>query len=352
MKKRVLLGMSGGVDSSTAAVILKNQGYEVIGITMQMFGSDILPDNFSLSSGADDAAAVCEKLGIQHIVKDVSDEFARNVMKPFCDCYISGGTPNPCINCNKHIKFGLMLDEAERLGCDHIATGHYAEIVRDSEGRWLLKRPFDRKKDQTYVLYNMTQHQLAHTLFPLCGMEKDDIRRIAMENGLITSHKRDSQDICFIPDKDYVSFINRYTGYTPCRGDYLDETGKKIGVHEGYIRYTIGQRKGLGVAMGHPVFVTGKCPENNTVTLSESCLRVKNVFAGDVNLISMDSITEPLCVTAKIRYNAKDTAAMVYPADENGITRVEFEEYADNPTWGQSCVFYKDDIVIGGGIIV
>lgn len=348
-KKRVLVGMSGGVDSSAAALLLIQNGYEVCGCTMRLHSISAHKNG----SDEDDAKSVCQKLGIEHITLDLTDEFAKHVMKPFADGYIRGETPNPCIDCNKHMKFGLMLDKAEELGFDYIATGHYADTeYSEQKGRWLLKRPYDRKKDQTYVLYNMTQHQLEHTLFPLFGLDKAEIRRLAEENGLITSRKSDSQDICFIPDKDYVAFIKRYTGYAPQTGNYIDTDGKIIGQHSGYIHYTIGQRKGLGAAFGKPVFVTEKDPLSNTVTLAESCKKAKSLMLRDVNLIYTDNLSEPMKVSAKIRYNAKEQEAVIYPTNENGLLKIEFDQYAENAASGQSCVFYTDDHVVGGGIII
>lgn len=350
--KKVLVGMSGGVDSSVSALVLMEKGYEVCGCTMKMFDRGLIAPE-SENNDIEDAARVCQRLGIEHIVLDVSDSFADNVMKPFVDSYINGQTPNPCIFCNKHIKFGYMLHKAEELGFDYISTGHYADIAyNDEKGRWLLKRPFDRRKDQTYVLYNMTQHQLEHTIFPLYGMEKAEIRKIAEDNDLITSHKRDSQDICFIPDKDYVSFIGRFSGYVPQRGAYISAEGKKIGEHNGYICYTIGQRKGLGVAMGKPVFVTEKNSENNTVTLSDTPRCEKKLYLSQVNLISVAELSDPMRVTAKIRYSGREQAAVIYPIDEKGIMCIEFDEPARDPAAGQSCVFYDGDIAVGGGIIL
>lgn len=356
--KKVLVGMSGGVDSSAAALLLKNQGYEVCGCTLRMYDNSVLGEGYSEGgccslADVDDAKSVCRKIGIDHITLNFTDDFGKYVMKPFAESYIRGETPNPCIECNRHMKFDMMLRRAELLGFDYIATGHYADIVYgDRSGRWLLKRPADRRKDQTYVLYSMTQYQLAHTLFPLYGMEKSEIRQLAEENGLVNSHKPDSQDICFVPDGDYISFIERYTGYTPRQGDFIDPQGEKIGTHSGIINYTIGQRRGLGVTFGKPVYVTSKNPENNTVTLSEKELTVRTVYLRDVNLISAENISEPMEVTAKVRYNAREQDAVIYPPDENGHMRVEFADYVRNPAPGQACVFYDFDTVVGGGVII
>ncbi|MDD6991352.1 MAG: tRNA 2-thiouridine(34) synthase MnmA [Oscillospiraceae bacterium] len=354
-KKKVLVGMSGGVDSSAAAALLCERGYEVCGCTLRMYDNSVLGEGYGEGgccslADVDDAKSVCRKLGIDHITLNFTDDFGRHVMKPFADSYINGETPNPCIECNRHMKFDLMLRRAELLGFDYIATGHYADIAFEN-GRYLLKRPADRKKDQTYVLYTLTQEQLAHTLFPLYGMDKPAIRKFAEEKGLINSRKPDSQDICFVPDGDYAAFIERYTGYVPQSGDFIDNEGNKIGIHSGIINYTIGQRRGLGVTFGKPVFVTDKDSAKGTVTLSDEKDLFKSVlFLRDVNLISVDTLSEPMRVTAKARYSAREQEAVIFPI-ENGIMRVEFSSPVRAPAKGQACVFYDGDIVVGGGVI-
>ena len=354
-KKRVLVGMSGGVDSSAAAALLCDKGYEVCGCTLKMYDNSILGEGYGEGgccslADVDDARSVCRKLGIDHITLNFTDEFGKHVMKPFADSYIKGETPNPCIECNSHLKFDLMLRRAMLLEFDYIATGHYADIALEN-GRYLLKRPADRRKDQTYVLYTLTQEQLAHTLFPLYGTDKPAIRQYAEERGLINSRKPDSQDICFVPDGDYAAFIKRYTDYEPKSGDFIDISGNKIGTHSGIINYTIGQRRGLGVTFGKPVFVTAKDPERGTVTLSDEKDLFKSVlFLRDVNLISTESLTEPMKVTAKARYSAKEQEAVIFPV-ENGIMRAEFSTPVRAPAKGQACVFYDGDIVVGGGVI-
>lgn len=354
-KKRVLVGMSGGVDSSAAAALLCDKGYEVCGCTLKMYDNSVLGEDFGEGcccslADADDARSVCRRLGIDHITLNFTDEFGKYVMKPFADSYIKGETPNPCIECNSHLKFDLMLRRAMLLDFDYIATGHYADIVFEN-GRYLLKRPADRRKDQTYVLYTLTQEQLAHILFPLYGTDKPAIRQYAEERGFINSRKPDSQDICFVPDGDYAAFIKRYTGYEPRSGDFIDNSGNKIGTHSGLINYTIGQRRGLGVTFGKPVFVTAKDPEKGTVTLSDEKDLFKSVlFLRDVNLISSERLTEPMKVTAKARYSAKEQEAVIFP-EENGIMRAEFSSPVKAPAKGQACVFYDGDIVVGGGII-
>lgn len=356
--KKVLVGMSGGVDSSAAALILKNQGYEVCGCTLRLYDNDVLGEGFAEGgccslSDVEDAKSVCRKIGIEHFTFNFTDDFGKHVMTPFAESYIKGLTPNPCIECNRHMKFDLMLRRAELLGFDFIATGHYAKSEFDEKsGRHVLKRAADRRKDQTYVLYSMTQEQLAHTLFPLFGLEKSEIRRLAEENGLVNSRKPDSQDICFVPDGNYSAFIERYTGYSPKQGDFIDPEGKKIGTHSGIIGYTVGQRRGLGVTFGKPVYVTAKNYSDNTVTLSENELRVKDLFLRSVNLISVEALEKPMNVTAKSRYSAHEQEAIIYPPDENGIMRVEFADFVRSPAPGQACVFYDGDIVVGGGEII
>ncbi len=356
--KKVLVGMSGGVDSSVAALLLKRQGYEVCGCTMRMYDNSVLSEDSheggccSLAD-AEDAKSVCRKIGIDHITLNFTDDFGKYVMKPFAESYIRGETPNPCIECNRHMKFDMMLRRAELLGFDYIATGHYAQVIYDgNRGRYLLCRSADRKKDQTYVLYTLTQHQLAHTLFPLFGLDKPAIRQLAEENGLVNSKKPDSQDICFVPDGDYASFIERYTGYKPAKGDFIGPDGTRLGTHSGLLNYTIGQRRGLGVTFGKPVYVTAKNPADNTVTLSETELTAENVYLRDVNFIAFDSPEEPVRVTAKVRYNAREQEAIVYPADEKGIVRIEFPGGVKNPAPGQACVFYDGNIAAGGGVII
>ncbi len=353
MGKKVMLGMSGGVDSSAAAKILKDDGYEVTGITLQLFNAEdtVYSEKCPALSNIEDAKRVAKKLGIEHIVVSFRDEFKEKVMKKFCDEYFYGRTPNPCIECNKFLKFGKMLETAEEMGFDYIATGHYALKEFDEvSGRFILKRPKDRSKDQTYVLYNLTQHQLEHILFPLYSYEKSDIRKIA--EGLIEGEKPDSQDICFVPEGKYTEFIEKFSGKSSVEGDFIDTDGKVLGTHKGIINYTVGQRKGLGIALGKPAFVIEKDTENNTVTLGdENDLMKQEVNAENINLISVEKITEPMRVTAKTRYNQKEQNATVIQTGENTF-KVVFDSPQRAVTPGQAIVLYNGDILVGGGTII
>ncbi|MBO5344158.1 MAG: tRNA 2-thiouridine(34) synthase MnmA [Ruminococcus sp.] len=356
--KKVMIGMSGGVDSSAAALLLKEQGYEVIGVTLEMFSDDDIAvctnaKNNGNLSGAGDAERVAEKLGFQYITVDMKECFRKYVMEYFCNSYLNGRTPNPCIECNRCVKFGEMLKIAQKNGCDYIATGHYAVCEYDEKrGRYLLKRSADRSKDQTYMLYSLTQEQLAHIIFPLGNMEKSAVREIAAENGLINADKPDSQDICFVPDGKYVEFIEKFTGEKAQSGNYVDMSGKILGKHKGHINYTPGQRKGLGIALGKPAYVVKKDCKTNTVVLGdESDLYTMSLIAENVNLISVEKITEPMRITAKARYSQKDCAATLSKT-EDGRYLVEFDEPQRAVTSGQAVVFYDGDIVVGGGTII
>ncbi|MGN0579684.1 MAG: tRNA 2-thiouridine(34) synthase MnmA [Ruminococcus sp.] len=356
---KVMVGMSGGVDSSVAAMLLREQGYDVMGVTMKLFSDeDIITaqkegKTCCALSDVEDARSVAYKLGFDHLVFNFKDTFREHVMKDFAQSYLSGRTPNPCIECNRHCKFDKLLRRAMELEYDYIATGHYAVNEYDSEsGRYLLKRPKDRSKDQTYVLYSLTQFQLAHTLFPLGGMDKQQVRALAEQAGLVNSAKPDSQDICFVPDGKYDEFIRKFTGKEPARGNFTDTEGNVLGEHRGIISYTIGQRKGLGIALGRPVYVVSKDAGSNTVVLGdESDLYTSSLTAEDVNLISVEKLEKPMRITAKTRYSQTEQPAVLSSAGD-GIYRVEFDKPQRAVTSGQAVVFYDGDIVVGGGTII
>lgn len=353
--ERIMAGMSGGVDSSVCAALLLKAGYEVSGVTLRLYdGEDYnagLTKTCCSLSDAEDAKAVCMKLGIPHYVFNFKDAFGDCVINNFVNEYISGRTPNPCIECNRKIKFEAMLDRAKTLGYGKIATGHYAVVERAENGRHLLKKAADKQKDQTYVLYCLTQEQLSRTLFPLGKLTKTEVREIAAENGFVNAKKPDSQDICFVPDGDYASFIERHTGKTAAKGDFTDTDGKRLGEHNGIIRYTVGQRKGLGIALGKPRFVISKNAETDTVVLGdEEELFYKRVFVNRLNFIPFDNLEGEMRVTAKLRYRHAEQPAVIYPKDGGVI--VEFDEPQRAPSPGQAAVFYDGDIVVGGGTIV
>ena len=339
---KVLTGMSGGVDSSVSAACLLNSGYDVTGVTLSLCSQAV--------SEADAAASVCKGLNIEHKTIDLSEDFGKFVISDFISEYEKGRTPNPCIVCNKNIKFGKMLEIAKEGGFDKIATGHYAVIKRQGE-RDLLERAADKSKDQTYVLYCLSQEQLAHTLFPLGELKKQEVREIAKSLGFVNANKADSQDICFVPDGDYANFITSYTGKTYREGDYVDICGNVLGRHKGIINYTIGQRKGLGIALGKPQFVISKDAVTSRVILGdEEHLFYNRVEVEDVNFIPFDNLTSPLKVTAKLRYGLREDAAVIHPT-EKGVL-IEFEKPQRAPSSGQSAVFYDGNTVIGGGKIV
>ena len=346
-KKKALIGMSGGVDSSVAAWMMLQQEFDCAGGTMRLH-------DFGCGGNQDvlDAQAVAEKLGIPHHTFSFQPEFEQRVIRQFVSAYENGLTPNPCIRCNAHLKFGAMLDQALEMGFDYVVSGHYARIRRDENtGRYLLYKAEDHSKDQTYFLACLTQTQLAHILFPLGTLSKPEVREIAEQQGLITARKRDSQDICFVPDGDYAAFLRRYTGKDYPAGNYLDLKGNVVGKHNGAVCYTRGQRKGLGLAMGAPVYVCAKDMQANTVTVGPNEALFASVLrANDWNWFPFPALVLPMQVTAKIRHSRQELPAVVYP-EENGYARVEFEVPQRAITPGQAVVLYNGEDVVGGGTI-
>ena len=345
--KKVLIGMSGGVDSSVAAYLMQEAGYACVGGTMRLY-----PKPEGTADDVADAQKVAARMGIPHFVYDFQEEFARNVIEKFVRCYECGMTPNPCIDCNRHMKFDRFLTAALEQGCDYVASGHYARVRRDADtGRYLLCKAADEAKDQTYFLACLNQYQLSRVLFPLGDLTKAQVRQIAQKQGFVTAKKQDSQDICFVPDGDYAAFLQRYTGKHYPAGDFLDENGNVVGRHRGAVCYTLGQRKGLGVALGAPAYVCAKDMEKNTVTLgSDETLFSKGLRGNGWNWFPFPDLTEPMSVTAKIRHSRNEQPATVYP-EENGFARVEFDVPQRAVTSGQAVVLYRGDIVIGGGTI-
>lgn len=345
---KALIGMSGGVDSSVAAYLMMRQGYTCVGATMRLYTGQDQP--CCDTTNIDDARGVADRLGIDFHVLDFSQDFRKQVMDHFVSSYEAGLTPNPCVQCNRHLKFDLFLQSALTLGCDCIVTGHYAQIAHNGS-RYVLHKAVDASKDQSYFLYSLTQQQLRHTRFPLGELSKADARQIAEEQGFSNAKKRDSQDICFIPDGDYLAFLQRYTGKTYPAGTYLDLDGNAVGTHKSAVAYTLGQRKGLNLAMGEPVYVCAKDMAANTVTVGPNeALYHKELLANDWNWIAIDNLTAPLRVAAKARSRMTEQPATVYPAAD-GFARVVFDEPQRALTPGQAVVLYDGDTVIGGGTI-
>ncbi|HBT19232.1 MAG TPA: tRNA 2-thiouridine(34) synthase MnmA [Clostridiaceae bacterium] len=354
MKKRVVLGMSGGVDSAVAAYLLREQGYEVIGVTMQVWQDD---NGFKEREGGccslsavDDARMVADTLEIPFYVMNFKEVFKEKVIDYFMEEYIEGRTPNPCIACNRYIKFDELLHRAEVLGADYVATGHYARIY-EKDGRMVIEKAEDDTKDQTYALYNLTQEQLRKTLMPCGEYKKTRIREIAKEMDLGVHNKKDSQEICFIDDNNHGRYIYEKKPELRVPGNFVDPKGQVLGQHKGIAYYTIGQRKGLGLSLGRPVFISAIHKDTQEIVLTdESALFKKACVADDVNWVSMEAITEPYKAKAKIRYSAKPADCTIYPLDGNRV-RVVFEEKQRAMTKGQAVVFYEHNLVLGGGTI-
>jgi len=345
MKKNALIAMSGGVDSSVAAFLMQKSGFQCGGAIMRLWEE-------TASTAVADAEAVAARMGMEFHVLDAALPFRQYVVEDFIRSYEEGLTPNPCICCNRHLKFSYFLDRALEMGYDCIATGHYATIrIHPENGRYLLCKAADAAKDQSYFLACLNQYQLAHACFPLGELTKEDARQIAETQGFVTARKKDSQDICFVPDGDYVAFMKRYTGKDYPAGDYLDLSGKVVGKHCGAVCYTLGQRKGLGIALGAPVYVCSKDMEANTVTVGpEAALFSTTLLAKDWNWFPFENLTEPVRVMAKARYRHIPQPATVYP-QENGYAKVVFDTPQRAITPGQTVVLYDGDMVVGGGMI-
>ena len=338
------MAMSGGVDSSMAAALLKQQGHEVIGATMELYGNDS-PTNASV-----DARKVADALDIPHFIYDFRDIFTSTIIDNFCREYASGRTPNPCVLCNRFIKFGLLGEKAREAGADYLATGHYAGIAK-KDGSYLLKKGTDPDKDQSYFLYRLTQEQLEQTLFPLSGMTKVQVKELAHKMNLPTASRPESQEICFVPEDNYAGFVEEYLDSIALPGPILDDKGKTIGQHHGITHYTIGQRKGLGIASPEPLYVTGIDAEKNTITVGpKEQIHSSGMVASNLNWIAFAPPAGPVKVWAKIRYRARESEATISPVNDKEVL-IKFETPQMAVTPGQSVVFYDGDTVIGGGII-
>jgi len=349
MADKAIIAMSGGVDSSVAAALMLEKGFQCVGITLKLYGGE---SRCCSLADVNDARNVAFSLGMDHYVLNFTEEFDKQVIRHFIETYEQGATPNPCIECNRHIKFNLLLLRARQLDFDFLVTGHYARITQDTaSGRHLLLKALDEKKDQSYVLYCLNQQQLQMSRFPLGELSKNEVRKIAEERKFVNAAKGESQDICFVPDGDYGNFIENYTGKTYPPGDIIDMEGKKIGRHKGIIRYTIGQRRGLGVAANVPVYVAAKSTADNTVTLGhDDALFCKSLSAKNINLIACEDLKKPVRVMVKTRYLQSAQSATAEQTGEDSL-RIEFDSPQRAITPGQAVVMYDGDIVVGGGTI-
>ena len=341
--------MSGGVDSSVAAALMLEKGYECIGVTLRLFNRE---SSCCSPQDADDAKDAAFRLNIPHYILDFTKDFKVRVIDHFIETYGRGATPNPCITCNRHIKFNLQALRAQLPDFNCFVTGHYARIEKDpASGRFLLLKAIDPNKDQSYVLYSLTQEQLGQVHFPLGGLSKTEVRSIAKQKNMVNAAKAESQDICFVPNGDYAGFIESYTGRTWPPGDIMDTDGNKLGRHRGIIRYTIGQRRGLGIAANVPVYVAAKSAEKNTVILGpDSSLYSKSLSAKEINLIACQTLEKPMKVMVKTRYLQQEQSALAEQTDDDTL-HIEFEKPQRAITPGQAAVLYDGDIVVGGGTI-
>ena len=356
-RKKAVIGMSGGVDSSVAAWLLKEQGYEVIGVTMQIWqdeAEEVQEENGGCCglSAVDDARRVAAQLDIPYYVMNFKADFKKNVIDYFTAEYLAGRTPNPCIACNRYVKWEALLKRSLEIGADYIATGHYARVEQLANGRFAIRHSVTAAKDQTYALYNLTQEQLSHTLMPVGAYSKDEIRKFAEQLGLRVASKPDSQEICFVPDQDYAGFIERTTGKASVPGNFVLADGTVLGRHKGIIHYTIGQRRGLGLPMGRRVVVTEIRPETNEVVIGEQeDVYTRTLYADRLNYMAEPSFESGRKAIAKIRYNHRGSPCRIYPEGTERV-RVEFEEPVRAVTPGQAVVFYDGDYVLGGGTIL